>query len=486
MAAGERVVSQRGFDSPALLASEIVEQLLVQVFTGDLITLLRPDLAHQDRSIVEEQKPSIAAAVERLAEDKDVDLLALAKNPKDIDLADLEAKLKTRAEAHEAAGRSKLAEGTANLKSSAEYWRHIGALAFLHDTQKALAVYEKAVTLDPDSPDGWLNLGRLQFRMGDLKSAEHCFNSLVKLGEQKQDKRIEAMGYFHLVQVHGTRGDLFKAEKIQLKALDLDEQQGDKNSQPGAYINLGNIYHSQGDLAKAEEMFHKALQLSKEIGSKENMAIASGALGILIHHTRGELSKAEEMLSKALELNEEIGRKEGIAANYGNLGLIFQERGDLAKAEEMQAKSLALNDQLRDKQGLANVYGNLALIHRDRGDFNKAEQALLKCQEYNEALGSKEGIAAVFLNLGAIYEIQRKWQNAEEMHLKSLALFEEVGAKEGIATCLTNLGTIYAATRDSRMCGSWRKARGLWQEMGLSSKIALVDEWLKVHGCETD
>jgi hypothetical protein len=39
-------------------------------------------------------------------------------------------------------------------------------LAFLHDTEKALASLQKAVALDPEHPEGWHQLGRLLDRKG--------------------------------------------------------------------------------------------------------------------------------------------------------------------------------------------------------------------------------------------------------------------------------------------------------------------------------
>ena len=59
---------------------------------------IRPEAAPPGQAALskEEQAPAIAAAVERLAEDKDVDLLALAKNPQGLDPAELEAKLMAR------------------------------------------------------------------------------------------------------------------------------------------------------------------------------------------------------------------------------------------------------------------------------------------------------------------------------------------------------------------------------------------------------
>ncbi len=193
MGGGERIVSQKGFGSPELLASEIVEQLLVQVVTTDFLNQVRPEAVPQGQPAPskEEQAPAIAAAVERLAEDKDVDLLALAKNPQGIDIGELEAKLMAREkELEEEAGRT--------AKKRAEYWRHIGALAFLSNTQKALAAYQKAIDLDPDHPDGWRFLGELQHRLGEYAAARNVFTRLQQLGEKASDLRTQCLASVRL------------------------------------------------------------------------------------------------------------------------------------------------------------------------------------------------------------------------------------------------------------------------------------------------
>ena len=66
----------------------------------------------------------------------------------------------------------KSAEGkTANLEA-ADAARNLGALAFYDDTEEALAVYRKAVELDPDNLDGLNQLGHLLVRIGELNDAE--------------------------------------------------------------------------------------------------------------------------------------------------------------------------------------------------------------------------------------------------------------------------------------------------------------------------
>lgn len=436
MDGGERIVSQKGFESPDALASEIVEQLLAHVVTGDLIKLLRPELGQVAIAPVEDQKPAIAAAVEKLAEDKDVDLLALAKNPQGVDLADLEAKLKARAETHEAAGQKE-------NKRSAEYWRHIGALAFLHNTQKALTAYQKAALLDPQDADALRLVGELQYRLGDLPAAYETFLALASLGQRNKDSRAESMGY----------------------------------------MRLGWVHRIRGELDQSESAINKGLQLAESAGWTAGMASAYGNLG-LIHRRRGEIGKAEEMYRKALASNEELDSKLGMATAYANLGVVYQSRGQLDKADEVHRKALVLSEQLGSKEEIANAYGNLGNIQMSRGEIDTAEEMQRKALALNEQLGRKEGMAIAYANLGGIQSRRGDLKKAEEMQRKALALNEEVGDKEGMAIAYHNLGIIYADRSDKiHMCDCWRKERDIWREMNLNAKAAEIEHFLKINAC---
>jgi tetratricopeptide (TPR) repeat protein len=352
MANGERIVSQAGFGSPELLAADVVDRLLIEVVTSDLIRELRPDLSGQGGSPAEEQRPAIAAAVEKLAEDKDVDLLALAKNPIGADLAELTAKLRTRAE--------KLAA------ESAEYWRHIGALAFLHDTQNAIAAFEKAVAFDPGNPEAWHYLGELQYRLGNFAAAEQSFVVLKNFGEES----VRSRGCMRLAWIYLARGDLLNAKKITKEALRLAEHAQWTEGTARAYGLLGVIHRERGELKQAAEMQQRALAIYEALGSKWGMALVYRNLGI-IYRKRGNLDRAEDMQRRSLKLYELLGGRQGMAASYGLLGTIYHLRGDLDQAETMQLKSLALNRALGYKEGIAITYGELAKIDRARNECHR-------------------------------------------------------------------------------------------------------------------
>jgi tetratricopeptide (TPR) repeat protein len=67
------------------------------------------------------------------------------------------------------------AEGAAAYQEAAEAARHLGALAYADDTQKAIEAYSTATRLDPDDPWSWIFLGRLHQRAGNLVAAERAF-----------------------------------------------------------------------------------------------------------------------------------------------------------------------------------------------------------------------------------------------------------------------------------------------------------------------
>lgn len=486
MAGGERIVSQKDFASPESLASEIVEHLLNQIITSDLITLLRDDLARLPGSgsvSVEDQRPAIAAAVGQLTEDNDIDPLELAKDPKGLDPKALEQKLRARAERLEAEGRPKVDAGEADLKRSAEYWRHIGALAFLHDTEGALKAYEKATALDPDDAEGWLKLGELEFRRGELDAADTAFQQVMRVGVEQGNQRLEALACLRLGWIPWTKCVLDAAEKLFKKSLRLSELVYWPEGIARASGNLGLIYHTRGDLDRAEEMHRIAIGVDEALSRTEGLAASYGNLG-LIFRARGDLDRAVEMHTKALALDEALGRKEGIATDYGNLGIVYCARGEFDRAEEMHTKALALEVALGRKEGIATAYGNLGIIYDMCGDLDRAEEMYLKSLRLNEVLGKQEGMASQYGNLGIIYRQRGDLDRAEETYLMALSLNETIGSKTGMAKNLHNLGLL-DALRDNiaAACAHWTRARDLYREIGAPT-AADLERWMREAGCE--
>ena len=236
---------------------------------------------------------------------------------------------------------AKTAAGAAVSREAAEAARHLGALAFLDDTEEALRWYRRAVHLDPANADGWNQLGHLYHRTGPLDQAEAAFRKVVTLGEANGDTKAVAAGTDNLRLIYRTRRELDRAEEVYKKELAIEEKLGRQEGMARHYGNLGILYQTRGELDRAEDMYKKALAIEEKLGRQERMASQYGNLG-LIYQTRGELDRAEEMYKKALAIDEKLGRQEGMANQYSNLGILYQTRGELDPAEEMLEKSLAI------------------------------------------------------------------------------------------------------------------------------------------------
>ena len=118
----------------------------------------------------------------------------------------------------------KAAEGKAAHQQAAEAARHLGALAFLHDTQKALYAYRQAVLFDPENAEGWTQLGNLLARLGQLDQATDAYSKVLALGEERGDRGLVAIAYGNLGNVYEIRGDLDQAETMYRKALTLFQE----------------------------------------------------------------------------------------------------------------------------------------------------------------------------------------------------------------------------------------------------------------------
>src|SRR5215208_6931919 len=204
-------------------------------------------------------------------------------------------------------GKTKAAEGifqtiahrkegsiAANRKEAAAAYRHLGALAYLNDPQKALDAYRRATALDPDNAAGWNRLGQLFYRTGEPSKAETAFRRVLSLCRAQNDRFLLAMAFNDLGVIYKTRGDLDQAEAIHCKSLEIDKVLGNKAGMAADYANLGTIYQTRGELEHAEAMYDKSFESNKALGRKGGMAYAYANLGV-VYKKRGNLDQAEAM-----------------------------------------------------------------------------------------------------------------------------------------------------------------------------------------------
>ena len=127
-------------------------------------------------------------------------------------------------------------------------WNTLGACAMqAADLKTAQEAYLKSLSLAPQQPEVYFNLGQIDFGLGRNESARRRYAQALDLLPGLVDA-ILAMG-----AVDFQEGKLDGAIRWYEKAVDAEPTRAD------AYLQLGEIYYGKGDLPEARSWFEKAL-----------------------------------------------------------------------------------------------------------------------------------------------------------------------------------------------------------------------------------
>lgn len=217
---------------------------------------------------------------------------------------------------------------------------------YLTESAKEL---EKAVSLDPDSPEGLNQLGVTYRFQGRMKEAESAFTQAVSIDPDFSEALLNR-GIVHL-----EKGDIAGAKRFYSQAV----QRNSKNYM--AHFRIGEALIKEGELHKAIRSLNTALSLDP--GNASVLSKMAEA-----YDMQGNAAAAVTHYRKAIQANP------GFMPAYNGLANLYEDRGDgeLAMAE---LKSALNNNPL---QNSARVQlGRLAL------SVDKPEYAL---QTFKEAL----------------------------------------------------------------------------------------------------
>ncbi len=221
-------------------------------------------------------------------------------------------------------------------------WGGIETSLGFAEAKKAI---DKAVALEPDSPDVLVALGRVRRTADwDWKGSRQAFRRALELQPNNPDTLADsAVLIFNLGQ---------EDEGIQLarRAVDLDPL----NAQ--THLNIALLLESAGELNKAEQANRRALQLAPE-GQRYH-----GSLAMIL----AELGRPAKAEAEAALETDEISRRAAFAFAASDRG--FKNKAlSLARQIEGLAK---------DNLGTADVYSYAAEIYAMVGDNDRAFAAL--------------------------------------------------------------------------------------------------------------
>lgn len=233
----------------------------------------------------------------------------------------------------------------------ARLWCALGAAKRrLADMDAARNAYEKAVGLDPHYAQAWNNLGEWHLTKGDASAALIDFERALKLEPHLLyaiNNRVAAL--YEL-------GQFAAAEEMARKAIDVYPNEA------ALHANLGNVLLHTGKARLAAKAFQKAIECDASCPEAH----------IGLSTVLGETHRLAETLAY---LKQAIALKGENAQRLAALALGQQASGDRAAAEETCEKVLAL--QPNNISALITLAGCLSSRGDHRGAIACNERALV-------------------------------------------------------------------------------------------------------------
>jgi len=258
----------------------------------------------------------------------------------------------------------KLANQLLSIKISARaYFYRAYAKSGLGDNQGAIADYNQALAINPQSEMFYINRGNVKQNLGDTQGAIADYDQAIAINP----KSFPA--YYNRGTAKFTLGDKQGAIADYNQAIDINAIMS------WTYTRRGVAKRDLGDVQGAIANYNQALAINpKEAGTYNNRGTAKSDLG----DKRGAIADYNQAIA--------INPKE--AGAYNNRGTVKSDLGDKQGAIADYNQAIAINPKE------AGAYNNRGTVKSDLGDKRGA------IADYNQAIAINPKEAAFYNNRG--------------------------------------------------------------------------------------
>jgi eukaryotic-like serine/threonine-protein kinase len=338
----------------------------------------------------------------------------------------------------------------------------------LHESSKAVEVYQTLWNLFPDNLDYGLRLAAAQTNagkaealqtiaamrklpppasedpridlaeaasaesLGDLKRQQSFATAAAEKAARQGARFVMAASLYSEGWALQNLGQAREAMRVAEQSEQISRALGDRTGVSRVLTLTGSALMSTGDLEGALKKYQAALTTSRETGSKHGMSIATNNIANVLL-VRGDLSGARKMYEQAVSLFHEVGDKnyEGFALT--NLANVTTELGNWFIAKQISDQALSLFHEVNDKDGLAYALNAVASALEVHGDLPGARRNYEEALNFSRETGDKNIGAYARYGLCHVDMLADDISKAKEHCLDALRTRQEMGDKATIA-----------------------------------------------------
>lgn len=247
--------------------------------------------------------------------------------------------------------------------------------------------------------NGYITLGAVQLRYGDLDGAEDYFNRALQFASTYKLKRYEAIANLNLASVAAERRQADEAERLLEKARNFFKDGGYRREADLYTIALARSKAQRGDNDGALKILEEQLRIAEQTGDPAQVAS--------LHHECGSVLNTQEKYAEALKhLRESVTA----FSSLRNQSMLPYSQVNMANSLWVLGhyeEAVQLLDELAatDPQTLSGGKSMLAPIYLQRADLE------LSRQRYTEAAARAREAMSVLKEVGGDRQVLWAWAN---------------------------------------------------------------------------
>jgi serine/threonine protein kinase len=339
------------------------------------------------------------------------------------------------------------------------------------DFPGAIKAYRELVSLSPDDPQVYVDLGRAYEKNDELKNALASYvaathhppqyaNAFLRVAIQyveqldqpsaaanfdKAQALFEAAGNFEgQTEVAYQRGALFDklrrradAKQHLQRALELSRTTSNQYQEVKTLLKLGNVASDELEPVKARELINQAISTARANGIDTQVKRGLVDLGNTYLVT-GEHEQAEKYFLESLQLSQHQKDKRNEARASLALGSNYQRQTKFEESIRYIEQALSFYQQAGYRREALQALALLARVKFQKGDYEAARHDFEEQMKLAQQLGDMTHVQGSLNDVGLTFAQQGRYPEALKKFEESYAIAKSLKDEKNLGLCLLN------------------------------------------------